>query len=154
MCGAMRARIDDFVLWANAEAARQNLAYEVILPTHTAEIGPSRFLEPWPGTSPADRTAMSRWPSNTGTCAQWLSRGDTHRAAATVFTISSTSKPCEPSPTPPPNSGTTWTTVVESRDPAARDVIKIAGAHHPIRRHNHHRKDRPATHRQPGPNDL
>ncbi len=38
---------------------------------------------------------MWHLPSNTGTCAGSLSRGDTRPEAATVFTISSISKPCE-----------------------------------------------------------
>ena len=40
---AMRARIDSFVLWANAEAARQNLEHEVIPPDPQGRIGLSRF---------------------------------------------------------------------------------------------------------------
>jgi hypothetical protein len=81
---ALRVRIEDFAVWANAEAARHCLPGEVIPPDQHGAVGTRRFRRTWhiarrPGGS-------SPWPSGTAICApRWYPRG-TPRAAATAFT--------------------------------------------------------------------
>ncbi|MFE4623808.1 hypothetical protein [Streptomyces mirabilis] len=83
---ALRTRIEDFVTWANAEAARHGPPGEVIPPDPHEAVGTGPFRRTLAWHIAGARAGSSPWPSRTATCApHWSTRG-TPRAAATAST--------------------------------------------------------------------
>ncbi|GAA1925437.1 hypothetical protein GCM10009753_68510 [Streptantibioticus ferralitis] len=81
---AIRERIEEFVAWANAEAAAQGLPGEVIPPDPYGGFGLARFRRSL-GTSPAAPAAWWPWRSSTGICAPpWTTMSPAATGAAAV----------------------------------------------------------------------
>jgi hypothetical protein len=95
-------RIQDFIAWANTEAAAHQLHGETIPPDPMEISVLSAAAGLWPGISPVAPTAWSPSPSSTDTYARPSSPAGTPRAAAAASTTSSTSRPSARSPTPSP----------------------------------------------------
>ena len=152
---ALRDRIEDFVTWANREAASHGLAGEVIPADPHGNIGLSRFRRSLAWHIARLPTAWSPWPSSTGTCAP-PSTGqprDTAPAAATASTTLSTSRPPARSPTPLRPCTTTSETAAAYPGPLPAAPSRPP-PRPPLRRHPHHPRQRPQAAGERGRHDL
>ena len=152
--GAMRARIDNFVLWANAEAARQNLAHEAIPPDPDGRIGLSRFRRTlaWHiAHRPNGHVALAIQYGHMRSIVvsgRYASRGrdGIHDLLdiETVRGVADTAAELRERPRQ------RWW----SLRPGSPRRYQDRRPDRPLRRHTHHRKDGATTRRQPRPHDL